>query len=418
MYAFLYSNNILYKHQYGFRKAHNTTHAVLQFLHKIDGALNKETPEYTLGIFLDLKKAFDNVDHEILLRKLDHYGFRGVSGTWFQNYLQDRYQYVCIKGTNSELKEIRYGMPQGSVLGPILFILFINDFANASNFTSLLFADDTTLQLSSSNVCHLFTSANEELKKVALWFQSNKLTLNVKKTKYAIFRSKNMIFSANNLSLSIGNEVIERIGDNMTEKTFKFLGHILDEHLSWTDHIRYIQNKISSSNYLLATSKNFLPTTTRMILYNSLIRPHLEYGILAWGGVRASKLKPLIINQKKAIRNVAGKSANTHTSPLFFEYETLAFLDLFKFNSCMFMYKYSNNLLRRSFNGMFTPCNPPNRTNSYKIIKSRLSFIDQFPSAYLPKNWNALPCSLKNSDTIGIFKRNIKTYFLSKYDHT
>ena len=203
----------------------------------------------------------------------------------------------------------------------------------------------------------------------------------------------------------------------MPEKNVRFLGHLLDEHLNWTDHIRFTQNKISSGNYLLATSKNFLPQTIRLTLYNSLIRPHLEYGILAWGGVGISKLKPLIITQKKAIRNVAGKHSNAHTSPLFSECGVLTFLDLFNLNSCLFMYKYSNSLLPRSFDNMFTPCNPPNRTKSYKIIKSRISYIDQFPNSYLPKKWNELCYSLKTTETLGKFKRKLKNSLLSSYDN-
>ena len=129
-----------------------------------------------------------------------------------------------------------------------------------------------------------------------------------------------------------------------------------------------------------------------------------------------SKLKPIITIQKEAIRNVAGKPTNTHTSPLFSTYKELTFVDLFKFHSCVFMYKYSNNLLPVSFGNMFTACNPPNRTNSYKIVKSRTSYIDQFPSAYLPKKWNELCASLKNAENLNKFKRILKNTLLSAYD--
>ena len=178
--GFLRVNNILYSHQYGFRKKHGTSHPVLHFLHNIYEALNKEIPEYTLGVFLDLKKAFDTVDHKILLKKLDYYGFRGVSNHWFNNYLTGRKQYVSIDGINSELREINFGVPQGSVLGPLLFLLYINDLAQATNCATFLLADDTTLQSSSQNTSDLIISASRELEKVSLWIQSNKLTLNIK----------------------------------------------------------------------------------------------------------------------------------------------------------------------------------------------------------------------------------------------
>ena len=414
MYAFLYSENILFNHQYGFRKGHNTSHVLIQFLDKIHKALNKNIPEYTLGLFLDLKKAFDTVDHSILLKKLDHYGFRGVSNSWFENYLTGRFQYVCIEGINSEKREIKFGVPQGSVLGPLLFLVFINDLANASNFSTLLFADDTTLQLSSNDVVHLFSEANEQIKGIASWFQCNRLTLNTSKTRYAIFRTKNMILPPN-LDLKIGNEEISRVGGDRPEQSFKFVGHIIDEHLSWTHHIRHVQNKISTGNYFLAKAKNFLPRKILLNIYNCLIKPHLEYGILSWGGVGTTKLKGLLTTQKKAIRNVAGEPSNSHTNPLFTALQSLKFKDLFKFNGALFMYKYRNGLLPKSFQEMFTPCNAPNRTNSYKVIKSRLSFLDQFPNAYLPKTWNELSGPLKELETLSAFKKSLKETLLSLY---
>ena len=414
IYAFLYSKGILYNHQYGFRRGHSTSHVLIQFLNKIHEALNKNVPEYTVGIFLDLKKAFDTVDHDVLLRKLDHYGFRGVSNTWFKNYLTGRFQYVCVDEVNSEKQEIKFGVPQGSVLGPLLFLIFINDLPNSSNFLTFLFADDTTLQLSSDDAGHLFSQANEQLKEVSVWFQSNKLTLNTSKTRYAVFRSKSMGLPTN-LSLKIGNEDISRIGVDMPEKSFKFVGHIIDEHLNWTHHIRHVQNKISTGNFFLARAKNFLPCKILLNLYNCLVRPHLEYGILSWGGVGITKLKGILTTQKKAIRNVAGKPSNSHTDPLFNLLNSLKFKDLLRLNSAIFMYKYKNDLLPRSFQDMFTPCNAPNRTNSYKVIKSRISFLDQFPNAYLPKTWNALSIPVKESQTLNVFKKTMKDTLLSQY---
>ena len=418
MHGFLTSNNILYKHQYGFRKSHNTTHAVFHFLNKIHEALNLHVPEYTMGIFLDLKKAFDTVNHTILIEKLEHYGFRGVAGDWFRNYLTGRWQYVSIDGVDSDKAEITCGVPQGSVLGPILFLLYINDLSRVTKFSSFLFADDTSFQMSSNNIVKLLNDSNNELDKVATWCNCNKLTINVSKTKYIIFRHKNMQLPNNNLILKIGNEVIERIGHDLTEAKFKFLGHLIDEHLTWSFHIRHVQNKIACGNYFLARAKNYLPQSIKHVLYNTLIRPHLEYGVLAWGGVSKSKIKGIITNQKKAIRNVMGKGSTTHTSPLFYSLEELQFVDLFKYNSAVFMYKYHNNLLPRAFENLFMPCNPPNRTNSYKVVRNRITFLGQFPVSFLPKTWNSLAVNLKTSSSLNRFKKGLKANLLEEYNST
>ena len=181
---------LLYEHQYGFRAGHNTEQPVVHLLDKIYNALNSpEGSQYTLAIFIDLTKAFDTCPVDVLLHKLNFYGFRGVANTWFRNYLTSRRQYVAIRGEHSSHKEISMGVPQGSILGPILFILLINDLPNASKlFFTLLYADDTTLKISSSDLQFLYKTANSELEKLTDWFRANQLTLNTSKTKYIPFQ--------------------------------------------------------------------------------------------------------------------------------------------------------------------------------------------------------------------------------------
>ena len=415
MVGFLHKHNLLYKHQYGFRKAHSTSHPIIHFLNKIHNALNKNNPELTLGIFLDLKKAFDTVDHSILLQKMDHYGFKGTVNLWFKNYLKDRQQFVNINGINSDTLAMSCGVPQGSVLGPLLFLIFINDLPNTTNFLTLLFADDTTFQLSGQNVQELFQTANIELNKAAIWFQTNKLTLNVKKTKFILFRSKNMQVDFSNINLKIGGSQIERIGEQCDTKWFKFVGHHMDEYLTWEYQIAHVHSKLASANFAIAKVKNLLPRKIKLTLYNSLFKSHLEFGILAWGGVKSSKLKRIIVLQKKCVRNVGGKNHMAHTDPLFTSLNVLKFQDLFSYTASNFMHKYLHNKTPDSFSDMFTTFAEPNRTKNFQLCRVKNNFLEQFPAYFLPKLWNLNSLEHKNILSHNSFKKNTFKNYISQY---
>ena len=196
---------------------------------------------------------------------MKHYGVRDSPNKWFENYLNDREQFVAINGVESEKVKMVCGVPQGSVLGPLLFLLFINDLPNATEFLTLLFADDTTFQVSGVNTDQLFEIANSELGKSSVWFGANKLTLNVKKTKYMIFSDQNL--QAYTYNLKIGNQIVDQGGTHCKEKYFKFVGHVLDDKLSWEGHIQHVSKKLASANFGLNSTKNFLPLKIRKTVY-------------------------------------------------------------------------------------------------------------------------------------------------------
>jgi hypothetical protein len=301
------------------------------------------------------------------------------------------------------------------VLGPLLFLLYINDLPNATDLFTSLFADDTGLLMSSNNLDSLFMKVNQELEKAADWFCANKLTLNVSKTKYLIFRNKKMPIFPEKHKLKIGNEYIERIGDNCREKYFKFVGMRLDEYLSWDDHTKHVSNKITSANFALNQVKNILPIQVRKLVYNSLIRCHIEYGILAYASVKSKGINKIKTLQKRSVRLVAGKSRAAHADPVFGRLNILKFDDLFKLNTGIFIHKYINKLLPVSFNNMFTSLSLPNRTHNFRLEKTVFKYLDSFPKVTIPKTWNNFRLELKSSKSVNAFKRKYKADTLFEY---
>ena len=191
LYGYLGSRNILYPLQFGFRQKRSTNHALIQITESIRNSIDNN--EFGCGIFIDLKKAFYTVNYSILLSKLNHYGVRGKAYDWFHSYLSSREQFVCISGHSSDSLSITCGVPQGSILGPLLFLLYIDDLPNTSKLLSFhLFADDTNMYFSSKNVNDLEPILNQELRAVAEWMKSNRLALSILKTNFVLFHSKRL----------------------------------------------------------------------------------------------------------------------------------------------------------------------------------------------------------------------------------
>ena len=175
---FLEDNSVFYNYQFGFRKSHSTSHAIITLVERVSKAL--DMGKDVVGVFLDLKKDFDTVDHTILLRKLEQYGIRGKTLRWFESYLSNRSQYVEYNNSKSDTKIITYGVPQGSILGPLLFIIYMNDFSSSSDLLfSILFADDTSVLIEGTNFTNISQILNTELENVNIWLKANKLTVNI-----------------------------------------------------------------------------------------------------------------------------------------------------------------------------------------------------------------------------------------------
>ena len=275
LYSYLQENKILCSKQFGFQTGHSTDHAIIQLVEQIYE--NFEENKYTLGVFIDLAKAFDTVDHKILLRKMEIYGIGGTTLKWFENYLTNRKQYIQISNIKkTDLKDVVCGVPQGSILGPLLFLIYVNDLQYASNLLDpIMFADDTNLFYAEENIKTLFDIVNIELQKISQWFISNKLSLNVTKTKYSFFHkpSKKDNIPLVLLKLSICNNEIKQ------SESIKFLDVFLDENITWKDH--YTENKIAKNIGLLFRSKPYLTKKCLLSLYYSYIHTHISYANIA-----------------------------------------------------------------------------------------------------------------------------------------
>jgi len=278
---------------------------------KFVDAIFKAQNESSIGIFIDAKKAFDTIDHEILLKKLRRYGFYGVELKLIENYLTNRFQVTEVGGIVSSLIKILAGVPQGSILGPLLFIIYINDLPLASSFTSFLFADDTSLHMSDKNLKKLESKANLELDRVERWFRANKMMLNSKKTKYILFGvSKNSKFK-----LQLGGETIMRVSESNEEKFVKLVGIALDEKLTFKHHVNLIKAKLNRANFILARSSKFLTQEIRVLVYNSLVKSVLEFGSWVYGHCGKSLIEKLFILQKKSFETLQDKEVKlTQTS--------------------------------------------------------------------------------------------------------
>ena len=414
MIRFLESQDILYTHQYGFRNNRDTIQPLIHLMHKVFEGLNKPTSEYTLSIFLDLRKAFDTCNIEIMLKKLHHYGFRDTPLKWFKNYLTGRKQYVEINGFKSKEKTTSHGVPQGSILGPILFLIYINDFPLATSLFSSLFADDTMLTKSSNNVKQLQDTSNLELNKVSTWFKANKLSLNISKTKYMIFRNEKMTKICNNFELFIDGTKLERVGKEFETKSFKFVGVHLDETLNWDYHINHVNSKLSSAIYAINQVKNILSSDTLKKIYNALFQPHIEYAIIIWGLSKNKDIESLRLKQKKAIRIVSKSTYNAHCDPLFSKLNLLKFDDILNFNVAGFVSKFHNNKLPTSFNEVFQSFNSQ-RVKNLKAKSPKMKSLNNFPTAAFPKIWNKFGLKIKNCNSFKLAKSKYKKSRVQSY---
>ena len=353
------------------------------------------------------------------MSKLEHYGVKGKELLWFRNYLK-RKQQVFTGQTMSDIIIMLCGIPQGTVLGPILFILFINDLPGVLDLFCQLFADDTTLQMEGENLNDLMISTSNQLILAQRWFNCNKLTLNLKKTKFTLF-SNQCLSKISIPPLKIGTDEIDRVGANCSEKVVKFLGLWVDDRLNFSLHVNKLKNKLNQGLYHLAKAKENSPFRVRLNIYRALIESNLRYACSTYGSAPQASIEELFIVQKIAIRHITKSYYLAHTDPLFFKLGILKIEDLISFERALLVFNFRQKNLPESFTRdyfEFVKEADLTRRNDPLYIKIPIiNFKNLIRSPYImtAEAWNKVPFEIKSISNKKEFKKALTTHFVSSY---
>ena len=335
VYEYLQKNRLLSVNQSGFRPLHSTatclTDVTNTLLHNIDKGL------LTGMVFLDLSKAFDTLDHEHLLQKLSRFGFTSSSVQWFNAYLSNRTQSIVVDGILSETQPVVRGVPQGSILGPLLFIMYINDLPAIAKHCSIqLYADDTLLYFGSKCVDTIETKLSEDLEQMISWLSSNYLFLNYKKSKIMLIGTNQRLSSTASFAIKANDKVLERV------YSFKYFRVVLDPCLSWNDHVDLIASRISSRLSMLRKARKIIPRDACITLYNSMVLPIFDYCSCVWDGCSQSKKQYLDRLQRLAAAIIEGRKVSQNELHHTFSWPNLQ--ERRNFQKFMLVYKCLNNL--------------------------------------------------------------------------
>lgn len=398
--------NIIKNEQYGFQKEKSTTLAIYALMKVVLPSINDNN--LTTGLFFDLSKAFDLVSHDLLLQKLESLGIRGPPLQWIKSYLHSRQQCVTIPNINGD-KDVtlyaseyicnRFGVPQGSILGPILFLLYINDITEITNHKCILFADDISIIVTSNKknktIYDHEADINNTIDILINWLNIQNLKINLDKSVYIQFNKCNN--NKFNFSLNIPKL-------NSVTQT-KFLGVTIDEHLNWKMHVDNVSSKINKFVYALRQVKKVTNLKTAILVYHAYVESVLRYGLVMWGN--STDQHRAFVAQKKCIRALYGLQPDESCKPVFEKLGLLPLPCLYIYEICMFVWKHKT--LFKTANDI---C-PRNRRDPYMLVLSnapRLAKYNKNCLAMCVRIYNKLPGDFKLLNTKYCFKRKLSAW--------
>jgi hypothetical protein len=412
---FLNSNNFFCKNQFGFMEGKSTEDALLNFCSFVFEGLNQN--EFVGGIFVDITKAFDSVNHELLCDTLWRAGVRGTPLNWFKSYLSNRQQCVRVRRSVSDSLSITHGVPQGSVLGPILFLVYINSLCNGKFSGSLsCFADDTAICYRANSQQDLVFRMQSDLDKLKIWFTRNKMVLSTK-TKSIQFSLKkchenlNLFYKCKHCLLSTDVSCNNCIKIEQVDH-IKYLGIVLDERLNWKNHVAQIKRYMYAVLRKFYFLKFICPLPVLRTVYYSIVNSKLQYGLSCWGGTYYSTLYPLMICQNKIIRIMCGAKKRDSAYPLYVTLNILPLRYLYIYRVLRIFFLRGGHL-RGNLNVYSERLQNLNRV---KVPFPRFEAYKRFFTYAAPKLFNCLPISVSSSRTSCSFVKNLRAWLISNND--